>query len=88
MNSKWAKDKLEYENQISQAKMNISELENKKVLLINENERLLKVIKERDLDIENWRERVIDLENEHQGHIEKFKAQLEASMADRIVRKI
>lgn len=86
LNSKWAKDKLEYENQISQGRMSVAELENKRVLLITENERLLKAIRERDAEIENWRERLLERDHEHQEMVDKIREQLEGSFKQRLVR--
>ncbi len=88
MNTRWSKERLEFENELSQIKMQVSELENKKTLLMNENERLLRVIRERDTDIENWRNRVLEADNDHKEQIEKVKEQLEHGFRQRIESEI
>ena len=66
--------------------MAAAELENKRVLLTNENERLHRVIKERDAEIDNWRSRLFEVELGHQNAIQALKEQHETSFRQRIVR--
>lgn len=68
--------------------MAAAELENKRVLLTNENERLHRVIKERDAEIDNWRARLCEIEQEHQNAIQALKEQHEASFRQRIESEI
>ena len=68
--------------------MSVSELQNRSTLLICENDRILKVVKDRDNEIGNWRNKLANAENEYQLQIEKIRAQLELTFKQRLVRSL
>ena len=65
--------------------MQLSELDNKYGLLVHENERLLRVIKERDTEIGEWTQRLHQADSDRDNQMKRIKEKLELSFAQRLV---
>ena len=72
------KEKQDFDIQSRALKQKISDFENRKLFLIDENEKLNKIVNELKIELESWRNKYQVLDKTRQSEIEEYKHQFES----------
>ena len=86
IHQRYTQERMVLENQMSQARGKLAELESKVLLLSSEKTQMGQSIAHKDNDIETLRRKLMENEENYHRMIDQLKQQFEASFKQRIVQ--